>query len=389
MQSYFYKKWGGATLSKNNELNIYQKEYEQKLKETKAVYNENEQRINRKETSLIPIAQYKLDTDRSLYENLNDAINQGFIDTDFNKDKYKGKSQITSGLVVYEDRNHRTEVIFEGNFEVIGSYNFSAQTEKIKDTLEECLVTQYLDTQNPTIVISIKKLADEINVRPSDLRKRIVYIMDSLQTIRISYKTKGKLKKNTFFTDFASMRIISSSEYHTDTDLLEVNFDNKYAYNLASHNFFQLPKKYRKISDNSFQYAYPLSKYVFELCRHNNNKITFRTLYGQIKKIPRIEEIKKQRGSPTQKIYEPLIKHFHELNNIGDFSISFENEDFMLLDAKRNIDFDKMLDTNIIIKWKNKPNYDNIQSNNNKRDKIIKERQQLFDNANKELKQLN
>ena len=365
----------------SNELNIYAKEQEQQFKDIKEKQVEVEQRINRKETSLIPLAQYKLDTDKSLYDNM-----QGYIDENFDKEKYKGKSQINSGLVVYEDRTHRTEVIFEGNFEVIGNYNYNAQTEKIKDTLEEFLVTQYLETQNPTLIISLKKLADEINVRASDLRKRIVYVMDSLETIRISYKTKGKLKN--VYTDFESIRIISSSKYHESTDLLEVNFDNKYAYNLAVHKFFQLPKKYRQISDNSFQYAYPLAKYVFELCRHNKHKITFKSLYEQNKKIPRIEDIKKQRGSPTQRIYEPLIKHFNELNEKEDFTINFENEDFMLSDTKKNIDFDKMLETNIIIKWKNKPNYESIDKTKKKyQEKIINERAKMIAKAmQKELK---
>lgn len=358
------------------------------LKDHEIVVKDTEikERIDRKAMSLVPMAQYKLDTDRSLYENLKDVFEQGFIDADFDKKKYKDKSQINSGLVVYEDKTHRTEIIFEGSFEVIGNYIYNAQTEKIKDALEEYLITQYQETQNPTIFIKLKDLAKEINVQPFNLRKRIVYIMESLQTLRISYKTKGKLKN--VYTDFASTRIISSSEYHESTDLLEVNFDNKYAFNLATHKFFQLPKKYRQINDNAFQYAYPLSKYIFELCRQNRYKIKFKTLYEQIKKIPRIEDIRKTHQSPTQKIYEPLIKHFNELNAKEDFTINFENEDFMLIDAKKNIDFDKMLETNIIIKWKNKPNYESIDKTKKKyQEKIINERVKMMAKAmQKELK---
>ena len=337
-----------------------------------------EQRINRTEINLLPMAQYKLDADKSLYDDI-----RCFIDHNFDKLKYKGQENIKSGIVVYEDRNHKTEVIYEGNFEIIGNYNFNAQTEKIKDTLEEFLITQYLNNQNPTLFINLKDLAKEINVNTSDLRKRIIYIMESLQTIRLSYTTKGKLKN--VYTDFASLRIISSSEYHSDTDILEVNFDNKYAFNLSTHNFFQLPKKYRKISDNKYQYAYPLAKYIYELCRQKKYKITFKSLYEQIKKIPRIEDLKKQRASITQKIYEPLIKHFNILNEQEDFTIAFENENFLLSDTTRkNIDFDKMLKTNIIITWKNKPNYETIEKKNKKyQDKMKKERERLYTNATK------
>lgn len=339
------------------------------LKETLINKEELEKRIDRKTTSLIPMAQYKLDTDKSLYDNM-----QSFLDHNFDTKKYIGKSQISSGKVIYEDRTHKTEIIFEGGFEVLGDYNYNAQTEKIKDTLEEYLITQYLETQNPTIFITIRDLASEINVRASDLRKRIFYIMESLKTIRLSYRTKGKLKN--VYTDFADIRIISSSEYHEDTDLLEVNFDNKYAYNISSHKFFQLPKKYRQINDNTYQYAYPMAKYIFELCRQNKNKVTFKSFYEQIKKIPRIEEIKKYRGSPTQKIYEPFIKHCNILSSQNDFKISFENENFLTTsDAKKNIDFDKMLATNIVIIWKNKPNYDNLEkSKRTYQNRIIKDR---------------
>lgn len=356
------------------ELDKYKQE--QDLAESKAgqeLLSLTGQRIDRKQISLISQAQYKLDTDKSLYDHL-----QGFLDSNFDREKYKDRAEITSGRVLYKDRTHETEIVFEGNFEVAGSYNFNAQTEKIKDALEEALVTQYQETQSPTIFISIKKLAEEINVRPTDLRKRIVYILESLQTIRISYKTKDKLKKA--FTDFASLRIISSYEYHKETDLLEVNFDNKYSYNLATHKFFQLPKKYRQINDNNYQYAYPLAKYIFELCKHDRHKITFKSLYDQIKKIPRIEDLRKSRQSPTQKIYEPLMKHFKELNTKEDFSIAFENEDFLIQNNnKKNIDFDKMLNTNIIITWKNKPNYE-IKDN-----KKTRQQQKIISSRNKQI----
>lgn len=368
-----------AKTNKRSAVDITRQEEAKKQKQFNEAKNKQEQelkRIDRKETSLISQAQYKLDTDKSLYDNV-----QGFIDFNFDKDKFKNKTQINSGKIIYEDRTHRTEVIFEGDFEVIGNYNRNAQTEKVKDVLEEYLVTQYLETQNPTVIINIKQLANEIKKTASDVRKKIPYIIESLQAIRISYTTKGRLKN--VYTDFASIRMISSSEYHKDTDILEVNFDNKYAFNLSTHKFFQLPKKYRQISDNSFPYAYPLAKYIFELARQNKTIITFRSIYEQIKSIPRIEKIKEQRGSPTQRIYEPLINCFNELGKQEDFTIEFEEEkSFMEVTTKKgtisttkNIDFDKMLEAKIIINWKNKPNYDNINKTKKMyQQKIINER---------------
>jgi len=335
-------------------LNVEQeiRTYEERLQEQK---NELE-RIDRTQTSLISQAQFKTDTDSSIYANMQSFLDQSFLD----KEKYKGKQQIQSGVVVYENRTHKTEVVFEGNFEVLGNYSYTAQTEKIKDALEEILVTQYLETQRPTIFIDIKKLAKEINVKDFNLRKRIAYIMESLQTIRISYTTKGKLKN--VYTDFASLRLISSFEYHTKTDILEVSFDDKYAYILASHNFYQLPKKYRQINDNSYPYAYHLSKYIYELGRENRHKVTFKSVYDRVEKIPRIEDLKKIHASPTQKIYEPLMKCIKELNSKEDFELAFENEDFLIQNNNRkNLDFDKMLATNIIIKWKHKPDYENLE----------------------------
>ena len=60
----------------------------------------------------------------------------------------------------------------------------------------------------------------------------------------------------------------------------------------------------------------------------------------------------------------------------------------MLSDTKKNIDFDKMLETNIIIKWKNKPNYESIDKTKKKyQEKIINERAKMIAKAmQKELK---
>lgn len=328
-----------------------------------------EQRIDRKSTALVSMAQYKNDTDTALYDNI-----QEFIDTNFDKTKFKGKQQITSGIVKYEDRTHKTIVIFEGQFEIIGGFNFNAKTEKVKDVLEERLVTHYLETSNPTIFINLKELATEIKTNAPDLRKRIVYILSSLETIKVEYKTKNKLKN--VYEDFESLRVVSSSKYHSDTDIIEVHFDDSYAYKLATHNYFQLPKKYRNINDNSYPYAYHLAKYIFELGYYNKSKITFKTLYEKIKKIPRIEELQKKRNSPTQKIYEPLIKVFNVLNEQGDFNITFENYNFLLQNnSRKNLDFNTMLNTNIIINWINKPNYANKdKTKESYKKKIEKER---------------
>lgn len=372
-------------MAKNNKRSAVDiaKQEEKRQKQFNEAKNRQEQevkRIDRKETSLIAQAQYKLDTDKSLYEKLVGA--QGFFDQEFDKVKYKNKEQIQSAKVVYEDRTHKTEIIFEGNFEALGQYTFNAKTEKIKDVLEEYLVTQYLETQSPTVYITIKQLADEIKMRPSDLRKKILYIIESLETIRLSYTTKGKIKN--VYEGFGSIRIISSKEYNPETDILEVSFDNKYAFNLATHKFFQLPKKYRQISDNSYQYAYHLAKYIFELARQNRTEITFNSLYKQIKKIPRIEDVQAYRGSPTKQIYEPLIKCFKELEKQEDFTIRFEDEKSFMevvtkkgtVDTTKNVIFDKMLEAKIIINWKNKPkNYDNINKNKEMyQQKIINER---------------
>lgn len=341
---------------------------------SQSTINDNISRVNRIENSFLSLAQFKADADKSMYDTFQECI-----DYDFDKEKYGEREQITSGIVVYEDRNHITEIIYEGAGEPKGDYDFTPQTEKVKDVLEELLVNQYLDTSNPTLFINLTTLANETGVKPYNLRKRIAYIMESLQTMRLSYKTKGKLKnksknmKDDRFEDFGSIRIISSSEYHSKTDVLEVNFDNKFAYQFSLHQFFQLPKKYKQINDNQFPYGYHLVKYIFRLCRENKYIIKFSSLYDEVKKIPRIEKLKEQKASPTQKIYEPLIKTFNKLNSLGDFIIKFENENFLIQNSsKKNIDWEKMLNTNIIINWSHKPNYNNINKQKQKKQQEIK-----------------
>ena len=370
--------------NKNNELSIYEKEQKIKQQLDGTSQDDFDERINRKTISLLPMAQYKFDTDISLYERLNGFEEQIFWDTDFNKEKFKNKEQIKSGRVIYEDRTHKTEIIFEGWYEITGGYSYTSKTDKIKDVLEEYLITQYKEIQNPTLFITLKTLAKEIQTPASDLRKNIVTILESLEALKLSYTTKGKFKDKKFFQEqeFASLRIISSSKYIPEDDLIQVNFDNEYAYKLSLNNFYQLPKKYRKISENSFQYAYPLAKYIFQLYRQKNNKITFRSLYERIKKIPRYEDLKKTHSSLTDRIYTPLTRHFEVLSKQGDFTINFENQDFMLLNSNKNIDFEKMLDTNIIIKWQNNIQYGKLDSKEKKiQQKLLKQRANQIEKA--------
>ena len=61
-----------------------------------------------------------------------------------------------------------------------------------------------------------------------------------------------------------------------------------------------------------------------------------------------------------ERIYKPFEDNIEYLNSFATFSINFENTDYY--NSNDSIDFEKWLDTNMIITWKIDPNYEQLEA---------------------------
>ena len=77
--------------------------------------------------------------------------------------------------------------------------------------------------------------------------------------------------------------------------------------------------------------------------------------------IPRYEDVRDNMNRKYQeRIYKPFEDNIEYLNSFATFNIEFENTDYFT--SKDNIDFEKWLDTNMIITWKIQPNYEELEA---------------------------
>lgn len=107
--------------------------------------------------------------------------------------------------------------------------------------------------------------------------------------------------------------------------------------------------------------------------------------------IPRYEDVRdKMNRKYQEKIYKPFEDNIEYLNSFKTFNIKYENTNYFT--SKDNIDFEKWLDTNMIITWNIDPNYNELEAGRNearkKAQKKKKQRQKKETNKEKNGEQL-
>lgn len=365
-----------------------QKEYEQfiekKIAEQKE-QNKQPQIINKKVFMAKQTAPFSIAIDKAINDN-----KQGFLE-------YDEKGQYTqSALVVYDRKGKdKTEILFKRFFEDMddktfqefqkaskiitrdsGAYNIFAK--KIKHIFEGALFEQYANNGNVPIAIKDKELANMLGKPQSYISANMPNILDSLSNIQIkSYK----IKKRSKLESFEKVNIIEAVKHEKGVSYLL--FSQLYSYYLSQWGFTQYPKELLKTNDKKYQLAFDIGSYICEMMYQNRTKIKIKSIYERVTSIPRYEDVRdKQNRKYQEKIYKPFEDNIEYLNTFDTFHIDFENTDY--INNKDKIDFDKWLDTNLIVTWNIKPNYTNLEKGRKKQQKKIEKAKQR--NLEKELK---
>lgn len=108
--------------------------------------------------------------------------------------------------------------------------------------------------------------------------------------------------------------------------------------------------------------TYDIALYLYGLVRQNKQntfKIKMETLYNTIRQIPRYEDIKNWKYQ--EKLYQPIEKSFDLLQDMKIMSINFENTEY--INKNKSYDFNKWLETNLIIKVLKEPSYKELREN--------------------------
>lgn len=316
------------------------------------------------------------------------------------------KTYMQNAIVVYDNKNKdKTEVVFKHFFDTMpeetfeefrkvnkvitrdsGAYNTFAK--KVKHVFEGKLWEQYAMRGNTMLEIKDKDLARLLGKPQSYISAHIPMILDRLADIHIkSFRVKRKQKNEQ--REFDRVNIIESVSHRNGTSYLL--FGQLYAHYLSQWGFTQYPLELLSTDDRKYKLAFDIGSYISEMRYYNRTKVKIRSIYERVTAILRYEDVRDNMNRKYQeRIYKPFEDNIEYLNSFATFNIEFENTDYFT--SKDNIDFEKWLDTNMIITWNIDPNYNELEAGRNearkKAQKKKKQRQKKETNKEKNGEQL-
>lgn len=286
------------------------------------------------------------------------------------------KTYMQNAIVVYDNKNKdKTEVVFKNFFDTMpeetfeefrkvnkvitrdsGAYNTFAK--KVKHVFEGKLWEQYSTRGNTMLEIRDKDLARLLGKPQSYISANMPMILDRLADIHIkSFRVKRKQKNEQ--REFDRVNIIESVSHRNGTSYLL--FGQLYAHYLSQWGFTQYPLELLSTDDRKYKLAFDIGSYISEMRYYNRTKVKIRSIYERVTAIPRYEDVRDNMNRKYQeRIYKPFEDNIEYLNSFATFNIEFENTDYFT--SKDNIDFEKWLDTNMIITWKIDPNYNELEA---------------------------
>lgn len=136
-----------------------------------------------------------------------------------------------------------------------------------------------------------------------------------------------------------------------------ITFNDRFSNYIGLCSPLQIPNEIYTIKQ---PLTYDIALYLYGQVRQKENntfKINVGTLYDTIRQIPRYENVRNR--NYQREIYQPIEKSFELLEEMKLISINYENTNF--IGKNKSYDFNKWLDTNLIIKVLKAPNYKELR----------------------------
>lgn len=138
-----------------------------------------------------------------------------------------------------------------------------------------------------------------------------------------------------------------------------ITFNDNFSNYIGLCSPLQIPNEIYKIKN---ALTYDIALYLYGQVRQKESnifKINVGTLYDTIRQIPRYESVTNR--NYQREIYQPIEKSFELLEDMKLISINYEDTNFIA--KNKSYDFNKWLDTNLIIKILKAPNYRELREN--------------------------
>lgn len=206
---------------------------------------------------------------------------------------------------------------------------------------------------NPTIEIRDAELARIFNMDRANLNREMNKILIALSQIQIrSFKWAKPMysKRNGTKEEIPNLALVNLIQDAVHRNgITQITFNDKFTRYISLCNVLQAPKELYQVKD---ALTFDLILYLYGQVREkktNKFKIKMQTIYDTIKQIPRYENVKGRNYS--REIYQPIEKAFEMLGkgkgNFNIATINYENTDF--INDKDKYDFNKWLNTNLVI----------------------------------------
>ena len=225
---------------------------------------------------------------------------------------------------------------------------------------------------NPTIEIRDTDLAKVFHMDRANLNREMNKILIALSQIQIrSFKWAKPMysKRNGTKEEIPNLALVNLIQDAVHINgITQITFNDKFTRYISLCNVLQTPKELYQVKD---ALTFDLILYLYGQVREKQTskfKIKMQTIYDTIKQIPRYENVKGRNYS--REIYQPIEKAFEMLGkeNFNIATIDYENTDF--IKANNTYDFNKWLNTNLVIKIIKEPNLQTLRDARQKYKKL-------------------
>lgn len=218
--------------------------------------------------------------------------------------------------------------------------------------------------ENSTVTIKDMELAKTFNVSRNYINQKMNSVIVALSQMQIRSYTPGKTirsmrNKGETIPGLRLVNLIQDASHENGET--QITFNDKFATYIGLCSPLQIPEEIYTIKD---ALSYDIALYLYGQVRQkesNTFKIKVGTLYNTIRQIPRYENVKGR--NYQREIYQPLEKTFELLEEMKLISINYEDTNFIA--KNKAYDFQKWIDTNLIIKVLKEPNLKALRENRN------------------------
>lgn len=300
-------------------------------------------------------------------------------EADKTKEKIENAQEIQSNIEtelknIYKPISQIKEIEAHDNAKTMKPTSFKILLKKVELFFVEQLYNNSQIHFNPTITIKDTELAKIFNMDRANINREMNKILIALSQIQIrSFKWAKPMysKKNGKKEQIPNLALVNLIQDAVHVNgVTQITFNDKFTEYISLCNVVQNPKELYQVKD---ALTFDLILYLFGQVREKNSKkfkIKVRTIYDTIKQIPRYEDVKDRHYS--REIYQPLRdamdylgkgkedKKTHKfIKGLNIANIEYENTDF--INSKEQYDFNKWLDTNLVIEIIKEPNYQELR----------------------------